>query len=796
MCFNFDSALLRAHNAPAAFFAPQHYHASRACAQRVIMSRRRPERRGTMSNQLYVPVHARRVFVCAALAALLLALSVLTTAGAVAHAAPTAPTERLANSLLQFTAGGHALGFAREGVYIASADHALRVEFVGSAGAAPLADAAAAEPGRAQPLSQVTYTNVWQGVDVRYQAVNGGIVKSSYLVAAGADAGQIRLRYNAPVTLNTDGSLTAKFSTGQITESAPLAWQELDGARVPVPVSFHVATREASAALRELPFAIRDSLSANPEISFTLGAYDRARPLVIDPTLLWNTFMGSGGSDYGYGIAVDGSGNVYVVGYSSATWGAPVNPHAGGDDAFAAKLNGSGVRQWHTFMGSSGPEYGWDIAVDGSGNVYVTGNSGATWGSPVNGYAGGPSEAFIAKLDGTGALVWNTFMGASGDDWGNDITVDGSGNVYVVGVSDATWGSPVNGHAGSLDAFAAKLDSSGARQWNTFMGSGGSDYGNGIVVDGSGNVYIVGESVATWGPPVNPHAGGDDAFAAKLDSSGARQWNTFMGSSSADYGNGIVVDGSGNVYIVGESAATWGSPVNGHAGASDAFVAKLNGSGALLGNTFMGSSSSDSGSGIAIAGGNVYVVGYSYATWGWPMNGYAGNGDAFAAELNSNGVRQLNTFMGSSGVDWGNDIAIASGNVHVVGYSGATWGSPVNPYANGVDAFAAKLTTTTAVNVTGPQARVNPNNVTLKWRTTSETNIAGFDVYRQTGKREWKKINAGLIQAQHPGDAVGENYRFTDAQVRAGKRYRYKIQVWYLDGHNEWTASVRVKIRQ
>ncbi|OQY99151.1 MAG: hypothetical protein B6D41_01765, partial [Chloroflexi bacterium UTCFX4] len=351
-----------------------------------------------------------------------------------------------AAQLLQFTAGEHVLGFDRNGVYIASTDHALRVEFVGGAGAAPLADTAAADRGRAQPLQGVSYANVWQGIDVRYEAVNGGIVKSSYIVASGADTSQIRLRYNTPVTLNANGILTAAFPTGQITESAPIAWQEIDGTRVPVQVSFRVSEKAS-------------------EVSFTLGEYDHARPLVIDPALLWNTFMGSWGWDQGRGIAVDGSGNVYVVGSSAESWGSPVNAHTDYFDAFVAKLNSSGTLQWNTFMGSSGFDDGYGIAVDGSGNIYVVGKSEQSWGSPVNAYAGG-YDAFTAKLSSLGTLQWNTFMGSSGSDVGYGIAVDASGNVYVVGNSPESWGSPVNTYARELDAFAVKLSSSGTLQWN------------------------------------------------------------------------------------------------------------------------------------------------------------------------------------------------------------------------------------------------------------------------------------------------------------------------------------------
>ena len=229
-------------------------------------------------------------------------------------------------------------------------------------------------------------------------------------------------------------------------------------------------------------------------------------------------------------------------------------------------------------MGASGEDLGYAIAVDGSGNVYVAGISNATWGSPVNAHTGsGWHDAFAAKLNSSGVRQWNTFMGASNPDFGRAIAVDGSGNVYVAGFSEATWGSPVNALAGGVDAFAAKLDSSnGALQWNTFIGGLSTDDCYGIALDVSGNIYVAGESWATWGSPVNPFAGINDAFAAILNSSGSLQRNTFMGSSSNDYGRAIAVDGSGNVYVAGDSWATWGSPVNAHAGQyPDAFAAKL-----------------------------------------------------------------------------------------------------------------------------------------------------------------------------------------------------------------------------
>ena len=601
----------------------------------------------------------------------------------------------------QFIAGGHVLGFSPDGVFVVGGDHMLKVAFGAARGVTPVSDEPPSGDDQAQRLGEVTYPNLWPGISVIYQQPADGIVKSTYYLEPGADAGQIRLAYNVPVHLEATGRLLFEFETGQMSESAPVAWQEIAGQRVPVKVSF--------------------CLISEREVGFALGAYNPDHSLVIDPTLQWNTFLGSSGGEEGCGIAVDASGNVYVTGYSDATWGSPVSGFSGDSesDAFVAKLNSGGVLQWNTFLGSSGDEEGYGIAVDASGNVYVTGYScgDGDWGSSaVNGHAGS-CDAFVAKLSNGGALQWHTFLGSSSDEVGYGIAVDATGNVYATGYSEADWGgSPVSTHSGSYDVFVAKLSNSGSLTWHTFLGSSSTDQSYGIAVDASGNVYATGYSEATWGSPVNAFSAGidhEDAFAAKLDSSGNLTWHTFLGSAdddddtdNDDTGKGIAVDASGNVYVTGYSDAAWGSPVSAFSGdsESDAFVAKLNSSGVRQWHTFLGSSSRDRGYGIAIDGSaNVYVTGSSDATWGSPEIAYAGDSDAFAAELSSSGALAWNAFLGSSSEgDYGYGIAVDASGVYVAGSSYATWGSPVNAHAGGhddspwgdepfADAFVAKL---------------------------------------------------------------------------------------------------------
>jgi hypothetical protein len=206
--------------------------------------------------------------------------------------------------------------------------------------------------------------------------------------------------------------------------------------------------------------------------------------------------------------------------------------------------------------------------------MYVTGYSNATWGTPLRAYTA-LYDIAVTKLDNNGALIWNTFLGDSGNDYGQDLAIDGNENVYIIGLGTATWGTPVRAYTLGMDAFAAKLDSSGALTWNTFLGGGGTEGNSAIAVGGDENVYINGRSTATWGAPLRAYTAGNDSYAAKLDDNGALIWNTFLGGSGDDYGNGVAVDGDENVYITGYSNVTWGTPVRAYTLSTDVFVAKL-----------------------------------------------------------------------------------------------------------------------------------------------------------------------------------------------------------------------------
>jgi hypothetical protein len=365
-------------------------------------------------------------------------------------------------------------------------------------------------------------------------------------------------------------------------------------------------------------------------------------------TTRWVRQFGTSGDDAGYGIAVDGSGNVYVTG---GTFGGLDGNHSiDSFDIFVAKYRGTGAKEWIRQFGTSGDDAGYGIAVDGSGNVYVT---GGTFGG-LDGNSWGGRDIFVAKYSSAGVREWVRQFGTSGDDAGYGIAVDGSGNVYVTG---GTFGGLDGNSWGGRDIFVAKYSSAGVREWVRQFGTSGDDAGNGIAVDGSGNVYVTG-----W---VNPSMDSFGIFVAKYSGTGVRQWVRQLGTNGWDAGNGIAVDGSGNVYVTGETLGRVGG--NPSAGGRDIFVVKYSSTEVKEWIRRFGTSGDDAGNGIAMDGsGNVYVTGGTFGRL--DGNSSAGGRDIFVVKYSSTGAKQWIRQFGTSGDDVGDDIAVdGSGNVYVTG---------------------------------------------------------------------------------------------------------------------------------
>jgi hypothetical protein len=442
--------------------------------------------------------------------------------------------------------------------------------------------------------------------------------------------------------------------------------------------------------------------------------------------------------DDGRGVAVDGNGNAYVTGYTESfnfptTPDVYQDQISGGGDAFVTKFSPSGTLVFSTYLGGGNGDGAWGIAVDGSGNAYVTGYTTSTDFPTSNPYQGtfqGSRDAFVTKLSNSGnSLIYSTYLGGSGaeNDYGGvGVAVDGSGNAYVTGTTGSSDFPTLNPYQatsqGWYDVFVTKLSNSGSSLiYSTYLGGAGAEGGTSIAVDHNDNAYVTGYTGSTNFPTLNPYQptyqGLYDAFVTKLSSSGASLiYSTYLGGSGKedDGQGGIAVDGSGNAYVTGTTGSSNFPTMNAYQATfqggpsyspKDAFVTKLSSFGnSLIYSTYLGGGSAgDRGRGIAVDGfGNAYVTGETYSSDFPTLNPFQGmlqgSADVFVTKLSKIGNTLVySTYLGGSdgsGIDRGHSIAVdISGNAYVTGR--AQGGFPTfNPYQGtyqGSDAFVTKL---------------------------------------------------------------------------------------------------------
>jgi hypothetical protein len=528
----------------------------------------------------------------------------------------------------------------------------------------------------------VSLGEAYEGIEVKLKAY-GRKVEKLFYVRAGADPNSIRLRLNGGESLrvNEEGALEIKIALGDIKFSKPVAYQELDGRRVDVAVDYHLLNSELRTPNSESSPLDSKLITPNSELvySFKIGDYDRTKTLVIDP-ILQSTYLGGSGHETPYALALDSSGNVYVAGITTST------------------------------------------------------NFPGTTGGAQPSYGGGNHDIFLSKLNSAlTSILQSTYLGGSGDEdyqYGNpSIAIDSSGNVYVAGLTSSTNFPGTTGGAqpsyggGERDAFVSKFNSAlTSILQSTYLGGSGFDGSLSIAIDSSGNVYMAGLTSSTNLPGTTggaqpSYGGGDyDGFITKLNSAlTSMLQSTYLGGSGDDGALSIAIDSSGNVYVGGVTNSTNFPGTTGGAqpssgGDYDAFVTKLNSSlTSILQSTYLGGSGEDSYNtgGIAIdSAGNVYVVNKTSSTdfpgtTGGAQPSYAGgNYDAFVSKLNSALTSILqSTYLGGSGnEDWGYSIALdSSGNVYVVGntssndFPGTTGGAQPSYGGGDYDGFVTKL---------------------------------------------------------------------------------------------------------
>jgi hypothetical protein len=496
-------------------------------------------------------------------------------------------------------------------------------------------------------------TNVPSYAKVKYEGVYPGIdlvyygsqrqLEYDFVVAPGADPNQIKLSFAGAEGIRVDPA------SGDLVLKVgddEVRFHKPVVYQPPVAAVYDRHRRSQSAATAELDGAF--VVASNNEVAFRVAGYDRKRALVIDPVLSYSTYLGGSGGDYGNGIAVDSSGNAYVTGFTDSNDFPTANPLQGAcDDCFYTPG--------------------------------TTDNSG---------------DAFVAKLNPTGsALVYSTYLGGSLNDYGTGIAVDSAGNAYVTGATNSTdfpTANPLQGPCHEVGcAFVAKLNPAGsALVYSTYLGGTGGATGNGIAVDSAGNAYVTGYAGLDF-PTVNPFQGtchvlssGNclTAFVATLNPAGsALVYSTYLGGSEFEEGHGIAVDSAGNAYVTGETWSTdfpTANPLQPSLGGSEnAFVAKFNPAGsALVYSTYLGGSGYDSGNAIALdSSGNAYVTGstssINFPTANPLQPSYGGGAsNAFVAQLNPAGNALVySTYLGSEGAFGSAIAADSAGNAYVAG---------------------------------------------------------------------------------------------------------------------------------
>jgi uncharacterized protein (TIGR03437 family) len=527
-------------------------------------------------------------------------------------------------------------------------------------------------------FAAVTYQQLYPGIDLRYDGTNRQL-KGTYLLSADAPPSRIRWRYNNAAHLeveNASGQLLVNANGLTLREAAPVAWQEINGEKKSVSVHYQIHD--------------------DGTVGFTTGAYDHTRTLIIDPVIGFSTYLGGNRTDEAGGIAVDGEGNIVVTG-STESGNFPtvsaLQPTRRGLDVFVSKFNPSGSALiFSTFLGGNGDDEGQGLAVDGAGNIYVAGTTEATNFPTANAWKAtnsGIDDAFVAKLNASGStLLYSTYLGGGSPEDGSGIAADDAGNAWVGGTTFSAnfpTRNPVQASfRGPMDAFVAKINTSVAGAdslvFSTYLGGAGIDTGDAIAVDKNGAVYLTGQTLSADFPLTGAlqtnNKGQGDLFITKLDGSGL-VYSTLLGGSGKDYAYSIAVDGAGRACVTGNTESqdfvTQNAAQSSSGGGSDAFALKLSAEGnALAYSTYIGGSGADYGYSVdADASGNVFIAG-STASANSPVKNtaqnYGGSNDAFALKIAGDGTLEWNTFLGGSGADYGQAIAVdGSGNVFVEG---------------------------------------------------------------------------------------------------------------------------------
>ncbi len=504
----------------------------------------------------------------------------------------------------------------------------------------------------------VTLKNLWNGIDIHYYS-SEGFLETDYLVAPGADYRQIQMEIKgADLSIDAEGYLVMKTPFGEIREGKLKVYQEnklIDanwkliqkGDKI-WQVSFDIPDFNPALAMRIDPvvrvwgtyyggseqdeglscsvdnsgnvYLAGLSMSQN-NISFgghqnTNGSNNYDAFLVKFNAIgqrIWGTYYGGNNFDYANSCKNDTSGNIYITGPTKSTNGIALNGHqdtigGGSGDAFLVKFNTLGQRIWGTYIGGNGYDEGYSCSIDYLGNIIVAGGTNSTSNISLGGHQNSSSistnqgywDAFLVKFNANGQKIWGTYYGGIGGEYGSACITDINNNIFLTGQTTSDSAIAYNGHqnnfGGSRDAFLVKFNSNGVRQWGTYYGGNGQDYGYSCAADPSGNVYLAGTTGSFDSISYNGHqnnfSGSMDAFLVKFNGNGQREWGTYIGNGGADGGFSCATDRWGNVYIAGNDYSQGSIFYNGIIDSviSSGFIIKLSGSGQRIWGSYVGDS--------------------------------------------------------------------------------------------------------------------------------------------------------------------------------------------------------------
>ncbi len=560
---------------------------------------------------------------------------------------------------------------------------------------------------------RVRYQDSYPGIDVDWYGREGRL-EYDFRVAPGADPKQIALRLDGADSLRLapDGDLLIEASGKTVRQGAPVAFQQINGGRRPVEAGYEIDGRR---------------------VSFRLEEYDSSRPLVIDPTLIYSTYLGGSDEDQPYQIDVDSQGFAYLAGHTlsadfPATIGADPSPTS--RDGFVAKLNPTGTGLvFSTFIGGPDDDYLFGLSLDeAAGRLVLSGMAGddfPTTASAYQGTWGGSFDAVVAELSSSGStLHYSTYVGGAGlDNFAAAARRATDGHLIAIGSSSGSF--PVTNGTGNVKAYdeiaggggevtLVRLDpgtsGAGGLRYSTYLGGGAQDSGADLDLDSLGDAYITGDAGDSPGTPFptttgdQTHGGGalDDAFVAKVDTdvagntggptgNGGLVYSTFLGGSGAEESNGIALFSSLNPlgevpYVSGRAGGAFIPSTTNVSGVAnppdtDAFLTLIHpNGGSVIYSTLLGGDAVDQAAGVSVdANGDAYLGGNTtstdFPTAGDPFDPTPnGAFDAFAAKLRPAGNGQADlvasTYFGGSGTDIGlRSDFDASGNLYIAGYT-------------------------------------------------------------------------------------------------------------------------------